>query len=334
MEKLQSALFRFYKGHRRYLMVEKVLVTGGAGFIGSHIVGALLKQGSHVRILDSFITGKRDNLKEVENDIELIEGDVRDLECAKKSARGCQWIFHQAALRSVPKSVDNPALTNDINISGTLTALIAAREENVERFVYASSSSVYGETDVVPEKEDAAPNPVSPYAVSKLAGEHYCRAFSCIHGLYTISLRYFNVFGPRQDPESLYSAVVPKFIQQAMRGEPYEIHGDGLQSRDFTYISNVVDANLAAARSSGIGGEYFNVACGTTTSVMAIAESVSRLMNKPFLKNHTPKRVGDVRITHADVSKAKKLMHYGAKINLEIGLKETIDFFLKNPHRL
>ena len=315
-------------------MTEKVLVTGGAGFIGSHIADALLKEGKHVRILDSFITGKRENLKDVQNDIELIEGDVRDHECVRKSARGCQWIFHQAALRSVPKSVDNPALTNDINISGTLTALVAAREENVQRFVYASSSSVYGETDVVPEKEDAAPNPVSPYAVSKLAGEHYCRAFSHIHGLYTISLRYFNVFGPRQDPESLYSAVVPKFIQQAMRGEPYEIHGDGLQSRDFTYISNVVDANLSAARSTGIRGEYFNVACGTTTSIMGIAEAISKLMNKPVLLNHTPIRAGDVRITHADVSKAKKLMNCAAEINLENGLKQTIDFFVKNPHRL
>lgn len=315
-------------------MAEKVLVTGGAGFIGSHIVDALLKKGKHVRVLDNFITGKRENLKDVEKDIELVEGDVRDLECARKFVHGCSWVFHQAALRSVPKSVDNPTLTNDINVAGTLNILLASRENDVQKFIYASSSSVYGETDVIPEVEDAAPNPVSPYAVTKLAGEHYCRAFSHIYGLYTVSLRYFNVFGPRQDPESLYSAVVPRFIQQAVRGEPYEIHGDGLQSRDFTYISNVVDANLVSAHSNAVSGQYFNVACGTTTSVIGIAEKISKIMNKQVQLHHAPRRAGDVRVTHADVTKAKTMMHFEAGVNLEEGLKRTVEFFLQNPHRL
>lgn len=314
-------------------MDERVLVTGGAGFIGSHLVDRLLKEGKYVRVLDSFITGKKENLAGAEKNIELIEGDVRDLDCVRKSVKGCGLVFHQAALRSVPKSVDDPTMTNEINVQGTLNILIAAREENVRRVIYASSSSVYGETDVTPETESMAPCPVSPYAVSKLAGEHYCRVFSAIHGLFTVSLRYFNVFGPRQDPESKYSTVVPKFIQQAIKDEPFEIHSDGLQSRDFTYVSNVVDANIAATMSEGISGEYFNVACGVTTSIKDIADTVARLLHKPARYNYTPKRAGDVRVTHADMLKAKKLMGYESKVFLEEGLQKTIDFLVQNPER-
>lgn len=315
-------------------MSEKVLVTGGAGFIGSNLVERLLKDGKHVRVLDSFITGKRENIKSFEKDIELFEGDIRDLNCVQKSIEGCALVFHQAALRSVPKSVDDPTLTNEINVHGTLNVLMASCEEDVQRVIYASSSSVYGDTSVFPESEDLTPDPASPYAVAKLAGEHYCRVFSSLHGLHTVSLRYFNVFGPRQDPESKYSAVVPKFIQQAIKDMPYEIHSDGMQSRDFTYVSNVVDANIAASQADGIAGGYFNVACGKTTSIKQIADTVSAILNKPARYNHTPKRAGDVRVTHADVSKAKKMMNYEAKISLEEGLKITVDFLLKHPGRL
>lgn len=315
-------------------MSEQVLVTGGAGFIGSHLVERLVKDGKSVRVLDNFISGKDENLSEVKNDIEIIKGDIRDLNIVRQSVKGCTLVFHQAALRSVPKSVDNPALTNDVNIQGTLNVLMSSRDENVRRVVYASSSSAYGETNIIPETEDISPNPVSPYAVSKLAGEHYCRVFSAIHGLFTVSLRYFNVFGPRQDPESMYSTVVPKFIQQAIRNEPFEIHSDGLQSRDFTYVSNVVNANIAASRGDGISGEYFNIACGKTTSIKQVADIVARILNKPARYNYTPRRAGDVRMTQADITKAKNLLAYEADVELEDGLKKTIDFLVKNPHRL
>ncbi|MEA3506968.1 MAG: SDR family NAD(P)-dependent oxidoreductase, partial [Elusimicrobiota bacterium] len=231
------------------------LVTGGAGFIGSHIVYELIARGKKVVVVDNFFSGSRENLKAVMDKIELVEGDIRDAALMNKLCKKADIILHQAALRSVPRSVDNPAATNDVNINGTLNVLIAARDNNIKRVVYASSSSAYGDTEALPKQESQHPLPISPYAVSKLTGEHYCRAFSHTFGLETVALRYFNVFGPRQSPESKYAAVVPIFIKQALNDEPLTIHGDGKQSRDFTYVKNVVNGNLLAATAKDVSGE-------------------------------------------------------------------------------
>src|SRR3989338_6840139 len=246
------------------------LVTGGAGFIGSNIVEELVKRGEKVRVLDNFITGKMENLKSFLDKIELIEGDIRDREVLKKALNGIDFVLHQAALRSVPKSVENPFLTNDINVFGTLNLLMAAKEAKVKRLVYASSSSAYGDAKRFPQKETDLPVPISPYGVSKLAGENYCVVFAKTLGLETVSLRYFNVFGPRQNPESKYSAVIPMFIFKMLRGESPLVDWDGKQSRDFTYVANVVEANLRACVAPGVSGEVFNVACGQTTSIIDI----------------------------------------------------------------
>ncbi|MBI4006908.1 MAG: NAD-dependent epimerase/dehydratase family protein, partial [Planctomycetes bacterium] len=237
------------------------LVTGGAGFIGSHIVEGLLQSGGKVKVLDNFFTGKKENL--VGFNIELIEGDIRNVETVKKAVKGVDCVLHQAALRSVPMSIEDPWAYNEVNVTGTLNILLAARDAGVKRVVFASSSSCYGNTDRLPQIEPQTPCPISPYAVSKLAGEHYCSVFSDIYGLETVSLRYFNVFGPRQDPKSQYAVVIPLFIKAAIEGRPLEVHGDGLQTRDFTYISNAVKANVLAATSPNpLSGEVLNIACG------------------------------------------------------------------------
>jgi nucleoside-diphosphate-sugar epimerase len=309
------------------------LVTGGAGFIGSNIVEELIKQVESVRVLDNLSTGKRENLDFVKKcgqgslNYELIEGDIRDLDTCRKACQGTDYVLHQAALRSVPRSVDNPLPTNEVNISGTLNILIAARESGVKRVVYASSSSVYGDSQEFPQKEAQAPSPISPYAVSKLAGEYYCTVFSKIFRLETISLRYFNVFGPRQDPRSQYAAVIPLFIRLALEDKPLEIHGDGLQSRDFTYISNVVEANILAAKVPKASGQVVNIACGQTHTVLDIANSVGKILGKKLEYRHTAPLKGDVRQTHADISKAKRLLGYESRINFENGLKRTVEHF-------
>src|SRR5581483_5030709 len=255
------------------------LVTGGAGFIGSNLAEGLLRRGARVRVLDNFSTGRRENLEGL--DVELVEGDLRDPDVVRRAVAGVDGVFHEAALRSVPRSVDDPQASNEVNVTGTLGLLMACRAAGVRRVVYASSSSVYGDDPTLPKVETLPTRPVSPYAVSKLAAEHYCHVFTRLYGLETVSLRYFNVFGPRQNPESKYSAVIPRFLELALAGEPLEIHGDGEQSRDFTYIDNVVDGNLRAMEAPGVAGEVFNLACGARYSLLAIAAAVEAFLGRP-----------------------------------------------------
>lgn len=307
--------------------METYLVTGGAGFIGSNIVEELLKKGHKVKIIDSFITGTRENIEPFKNDIELIEDDIRNIDAVKKAAKGADYVLHQAALRSVPKSVDDPTLTNDINVSGTLSVFLASKEAGVKRVVYASSSSVYGDCDQFPEKEEFMPKPISPYAVSKLAGEYYGYTFTKTFGLEVVSLRYFNVFGPRQNPESKYSAVIPAFIARMIEGKPPIIEGDGEQSRDFTYVKNVADANLAAAKAKDVGGEVFNIACQNAYSILDIVNGINGLLGKVLEPEFAPTRRGDVRKTMADISKMKDLLKIEPKVDFDTGLKKTVEWF-------
>jgi len=304
------------------------LITGGAGFVGSHLVQELIRYQQEVRVFDNFSTGSRQNLEGVRDRIELIEGDLRDQFQVQRAMKGVRYVLHQAALCSVPGSVDNPGLTNEVNVQGTLNVLIAARDAGVQRVVYASSSSVYGESHLKIQDEDQRPFPISAYAVSKLAGEMYCRLFSRIHGLETVCLRYFNVFGPRQDPESEYAAVIPRFILQALRGEPVEIHGDGLQSRDFTFVTDVVQANLLAAKAPNVAGEVFNVGCGETHAVMDIVFFLSKFLGVDIQWHKTPPRQGDVRRTQADISKAKRLLGYEVEVEFPVGLALTVKHFM------
>lgn len=310
------------------------LVTGGAGFIGSHIAEELVKRGERVRVFDNFSTGKMENISDFKDKIELIKGDVRDLKEVERAAKGVDYILHQAAMRSVPKSVDDPLSANDNNITGTLNILIAAKKVGVKKVVYASSSSVYGDCKVFPQKEDLLPSPVSPYAVSKLAGEYYCTMYSKTYGVDTVSLRYFNVFGPKQPPESQYSAVIPKFIEKALKGEELEVHWDGRQSRDFTYVSNVVKANLMAALSKKSRGKVYNVGCGESITLLEIIRIIEKVLGVKLKKRFTPKRPGDVRKTWADITLIKKDLGYKPDVGFEEGLTLTIkwfrDFFLKN----
>lgn len=315
-------------------MADLFLITGGAGFIGSHIVEELLKTGQRVRVLDNFSTGKRENLRfpqlpidVVDSALDLIEGDVRDLEVCRLACDGVDYILHQAALRSVPKSIDNPSVTNQVNVSGTLNILLAAKEKGVKRVVYASSSSIYGDNNKLPELEDQAPYPISPYAVSKLVGEYYCSVFSKVYRLETISLRYFNVFGPRQDPHSEYSAVIPAFISAALKDQPLVVHGDGLQSRDFTYVSNVVEANLLATKIPHTNGGAVNIACGERYSVLDTGNAIGEILGKKIEFCHTEPRAGDVRHTLADISLAKRFLGYVVEVGFTEGLIKTIKYF-------
>lgn len=303
------------------------LVTGGAGFIGSHIVEALLEKGEKVIVVDNFITGKKKNILSVLDSIELIEGDIRDKSLMDDLCSRSDIVFHQAALRSVPRSVDDPMSTNDYNITGTLNLLMAAKDAGVKRVVYASSSSAYGNTPELPKKEDQRPLPISPYAVSKLTGEHYCRAFSRTFTLETVSLRYFNVFGPRQDPESKYAAVVPIFARQALEKKPLTVHGSGKQSRDFTYVRNVASANLLAAEAKGVSGEVFNIACGNRYSVLDIAGEIMKNTGAKVPLKHLPRRKGDVEHTQANISKARKMLGYKPEVDFHRGMKTTVDSY-------
>ncbi len=303
------------------------LVTGGAGFIGSNIVDALVGEGQRVRVFDNFSTGSLSNLAAVKDRIEIIEGDLRDMTAIRRAVDGVEYISHQAALRSVPRSVDDPLSTDLVNTHGTLQLLVAAREaKTVRRVVYASSSSVYGDSPTLPKVEDQAPAPISPYAVAKLAAEHYCRTFTRLYGLETVSLRYFNVFGPKQSPESQYAAVVPLFMRAALRDEPLVVHGDGEQSRDFTYIDNVVQANLRSCRAPGVGGEVFNIACNARYSVLDIARCIEKLLGRAVKIEHTPPRSGDVRHTQAAITKAERLLQYRPTVGFEDGMRRTFDY--------
>jgi nucleoside-diphosphate-sugar epimerase len=315
------------------------LVTGGAGFIGSNIVEELLKRGETVRVLDNFITGSKENLDFIKNyplyapRYTLIKGDIRSKEDCQKSLKGVDYVLHQAALRSVPKSVDDPFLTNDINVNGTLNLLFEAKKAGVKRLIYASSSSCYGDVQSFPQREDFNPRPISPYGVSKLAAENYCHTFSKTFGLETVSLRYFNVFGPKQNPESKYSAAIPALLSRMINGKSPIVEWDGEQSRDFTYVGNVVKANLACAVSGNIsGGEVFNVACGNSISILDIVNTLNELLGTSLKPEFHPKRAGDVRKSYADISNIRKIT--GPGIDFNQGLKLTVDWFSQNRGRL
>jgi UDP-N-acetylglucosamine/UDP-N-acetyl-alpha-D-glucosaminouronate 4-epimerase len=309
-------------------MSRRVLVTGGAGFIGSNLVRALLERGDSVRVLDNFATGNRANLTGLEEDIEVVEGELRSYERVHNAVRGVELVFHQGALPSVPRSVQDPLTTSAVTIEGTLNVLLAARDESVRRVVYASSSSVYGNSGTLPRTESQQPDPISPYAVAKLAAERYCVSFHRVYGLETVALRYFNVFGPRQDPKSQYAAVVPRFLEAIGRGEPVPIHGDGTQSRDFTYVANVVEANLLAGDREGAGGTVLNIATGRQTSVNELAEAVGAVLGKQVEKRYLPVRTGDVRDSWAEIGEAKRVLGYETGIGLEDGLRLTAEALL------
>jgi UDP-N-acetylglucosamine/UDP-N-acetyl-alpha-D-glucosaminouronate 4-epimerase len=301
----------------------KALVTGGAGFIGSHMVERLLRDGHPVRVLDNFATGHRANLDPFLDDVELIEGDVQSYERAHNAVRGCEVVFHLAALPSVPRSIQDPLTSTASNVTGTLNVLLAARDEGVRRVVFASSSSVYGPQTEYPQREDAATRPISPYAVSKLAAEGYCRAFTQVYALETVAVRYFNVFGPRQDPLSQYAAVIPKFITAVTSGESPVIFGDGEQSRDFTYIDNTIDGTLLASIAEGVAGETFNIACGVDTTLNELVAEIGELAGKPVEATHAEPKPGDLRRSLADISRAREALGYEPAVDLRAGLERT-----------
>jgi len=303
------------------------LVTGGAGFIGSHIAEELVRREKKVRIIDNFITGKRENLASFSDKIELIEGDIRDYKTCRKALKGVSYVLHQAALPSVPRSIQDPLLTNDINVRGTLTLLVASSEAKVKKFIFASSSSVYGDDPGLPKKEGKEGNPLSPYAASKFVGEKYCQAFSLTHGLRTVSLRYFNIFGPRQDPSSQYAAVIPNFITRILRNQNPVIFGDGEQSRDFTHVANVVLANMLALEKKELRGEVFNVACGERITVNSLASEINEVLGKNIAPVHEKPRPGDIRHSFADISKAREMLKYVPKIKFREGLERTIPWY-------
>lgn len=305
----------------------KVLVTGGAGFIGSHIATRLVSDGHQVRVLDNFYSGHRSNLTHLGNKVELIEGDFRRPDDCVRAARDMEFIFHEGAIPSVPKSVENPVDSHDANINGTFNMLRAAVQCRVRRFIYAASSSAYGNSEESPKHERIVPAPLSPYAVQKLAGEHYCRTFTECFGLETISLRYFNVFGPRQDPKSQYAAAIPAFVVSLLRGQPPVIYGDGEQTRDFTYIDNVVEGNILAMKARRTCGESINVACGSQISVNRVIAEIQRLLGTSVKAKYVDRRPGDVMHSCADISLARKLLGFEPVVSFEEGLRRAIDFY-------
>ena len=309
-------------------MEPRVLVTGGAGFIGSHIAAHLLDQGYRVRVLDNFATGRRSNVLTVGDDAELIEGDIQSYERVNKAVAGCEVVLHQAALPSVPRSVQDPLTSNATNVIGTLNLLLAARDHGVRRVVVASSSSVYGSgTSTEARREDQAATPISPYATAKLAGEGYARSFYEVYGLETVALRYFNVFGPRQDPTSQYAAAVPNFITALMTDQSPVIFGDGEQSRDFTYVANVVQANMRAIDAPNVGGKVYNVACGERVTLNRLVGELRELLGSDTQAVFAAPRPGDVRHSLADVSLARAELGYEPAVSLRDGLQRTIDHF-------
>lgn len=305
----------------------KFLVTGGAGFIGSNIVEELLKRGYSVRVLDNFSTGKRENLHEFKNDIELLEGDIRSYHIVRQAVNKIDVILHQAALPSVPRSINDPLTTNDVIVGGTLNILDAAKDAGVKRVVYASSSSVYGDNPELPKHEGMIPNPLSPYAVSKLAGENYCKVFSKLYGLETIILRYFNVFGPRQDPNSEYSAVIPKFIKLMTNDQSPTIYGDGTQSRDFTYISNVVEGNILAATKEIKTPIVMNCATHGQVTVNELVIEINHILGKNIKPIYDKSRPGEIKHSFADIDLIKEKLNFGSIVQFKDGLEKTIEHF-------
>jgi len=307
------------------------LVTGGAGFIGSHIVEMLLERRERVRVLDNFSSGKRENLQfqnhaQVPN-LEVVEGDVRDLDAVRQATSGVDYILHHAALVSVAQSMADPLMAHEMNATGTLNVLLAAREAGAKRVVLASSAAVYGDNDDLPLKETAAPRPLSPYAASKLAGEAYCRMFYAAYGLPTVCLRYFNVFGPRQDPNSQYAAAIPKFIAALLRGEPPTIYGDGTQSRDFVYVANVVQANLLACEKNDAIGKVVNIACGDRRTLLDLYRDLTALIGTALRPVFAPARAGDVKHSMAAIDQAKQVLDYQPQVEWRDGLRHTIQWY-------
>ncbi|MGQ9758533.1 MAG: SDR family oxidoreductase [Actinomycetota bacterium] len=312
----------------------RVLVTGGAGFIGSNLSLSLVKLGAHVIVLDDLSTGKRENLSDRLDDLEFMQGDIRDEDLLKRSLKGVEFVFHQAALPSVPRSIEDPLTTQQVNATGTLTLLLAARDAGVRRVIYASSSSVYGDSPTLPKVEVMPADPKSPYALSKYAGERYCQLFTRLYGLETVSLRYFNVFGPRQDPTSQYAAVIPRFITGIVTGKGITIFGDGRQTRDFTYVDNVVQANLKAAFAPEASGEVYNVACGRSITVLELAEYLMRLLDRGVEIKWAPPRPGEVRDSLASIAKASRDLDYVPEIDVYKGLEKAASWYLKDSGSL
>jgi UDP-glucose 4-epimerase len=309
----------------------RVLVTGGAGFIGANLVEELLARGYEVRVLDNFSTGHRHNLADVGNEVEVVEGDLRSYERVHHAVRGCEVVFHEGALPSVPRSVQDPITTSEINVGGTLNVLLTARDEGVRRLVFASSSSIYGDTPGFPRTERQAPMPLAPYAVSKLAAEQYCRVFTGVYGLETVSLRYFNVFGKHQDPASQYSAVIPRFITAMRQGRAPMIYGSGEQSRDFTHVGDVVAANLLAMDAPGATGGVFNVACGNHYSLNQLVDILNGLLGSDIEPIHSSPRPGDVEHSWADIQLARELLGYAPSTDFEQGLRLTLAAYAAEP---
>jgi len=306
------------------------LVTGGGGFIGANLVQALLARGEQVRVLDNFSTGRRENLVVFENKVELIEGDIRDLATVERAVERVDYVLHQAALGSVPRSVQDPITSNEVNVNGTLNLLWAAKKAGVKRFVTASSSSIYGNTPQLPKEESMLPNPISPYAVSKLACERYTLSFNAVYGLPTVALRYFNVFGPQQDPTSQYAAVIPRFIMAIKKGHAPLVYGDGEQSRDFTYIDNVVQANLLACAAPEAPGHAMNIACGDRYTLNTLVQLLAEIMGKDVRPVYETERAGDVKHSLASIDRAKRILGFSPAVNFREGLKRTVAWFLKN----
>lgn len=304
------------------------LITGGAGFIGSNIAESLAARGHTVRVLDNFLTGKKENLASLKGKVEFVEADLRDLTAMRRACEGVRFVIHQAALPSVPRSVADPILSNEINVTGTLNALVAARDATVERFVFASSSSVYGDTPELPKRETMPPHPISPYGLQKLTGETYCRLFWELYQLPTVSLRYFNVFGPRQDPQSEYAAVIPRFVTMMLRGEAPTIFGDGTQSRDFSFVENVVEANLAACRAGKAAfGNTYNIALGDRITLLEFVALLNEILGTKIEPKLTAPRAGDILHSQADISAAISDLKYKPTVSFREGLQRTVEWY-------
>lgn len=308
-------------------MKKNYLVTGGAGFIGSHLAERLARDGHAVRVLDDFSAGSEANLATFRERIEVVRGDIGNLDVVREAVRDVEVVFHQAALGSVPRSVADPLTTHEVNITGTLNVLLAARDAGVRRLVYASSSSVYGETPELPKRETMSPQPLSPYALSKLAGEHYISVFKEVYGFEAVALRYFNIFGPRQDPNSHYAAVMPKFATALLEGRRPTIYGDGLQSRDFTYVENVVEANLRASEAADVAGRVFNVACGGRYTLLDLLEKMKTFLGSSVEPLHEAARAGDVRDSQAAIDAAQAAFDYRVFVDFEEGLRRTVEWY-------
>ena len=302
------------------------LVTGGAGFIGSHLTEELIRRGEQVRVVDSLITGNRRNLAHLSG-VEFIDGDLADLATAKRVMEGIDYVLHQAAIPSVPRSVEDPITSNRANIDSTLNVLVAARDARIKRVVYAGSSSAYGNTPTLPKREDMAPNPLSPYALQKLVGEQYMQMFTALYGLETVTIRYFNVFGPRQDPSSPYSGVISVFAKALLENRQPTIYGDGEQTRDFTYVANVVDGVLRAVKAPAAAGQVVNVATGSSISLNQLFASMREIIGSRVDVTYGPFRNGDVKDSLADITRARTLLGYEPSVSLEAGLKKTIDWY-------